>query len=73
MPDELCEVCGGPIKDPPRAGSRIVYLRAGTGAMIIADAEFPLHKCDSLSRDDEQDLLRDAGMMFGDENDISPE
>jgi hypothetical protein len=73
MPNEICELCGGRIIEPPRHDSRIIYLRAPTGALIIADGEYPLHKCESLSRDDERDLLRDAGAMFEDGDDVNPE
>jgi hypothetical protein len=67
--ENTCPVCSEAVLAPPSEQSHVTYLRAETGAIIIADGEYPLHRCDSLTREDERDLLRDAGLLFGGELD----
>jgi hypothetical protein len=62
--ENTCPVCSGAVLAPPNEKSHVIYLRGKTGAMIIADGEYPLHRCESLTRDEERELLRDAGRLF---------
>lgn len=66
---ERCPACSEELLPRPCEKSHVVFLRAESGAIIIADAEHTLHKCGSLTRRDEIELLKDANVLFGNELD----
>jgi hypothetical protein len=42
----------------------VKFLRAATGWLILQNIESPLHMCDSLTKDDERELLELAIIQF---------
>jgi hypothetical protein len=68
MTQTRCALCGGPVADPPTPRSRIVRVEGKTGCLVLADAEYPLHRCETLDPVEEQDLLRQAGELFNNEH-----
>lgn len=62
--ERVCPCCGRHFDETGYTPERVYSGRAKSGYLIIADGEVPLHKCDSLSADDERMLLADAGEAF---------
>lgn len=70
MPDEVCSICGGEIAAPPKPDSEIKYLRGESGCLIVADLEYPLHKCPALSKAEATELLQTADIELPEEFDL---
>lgn len=68
MTKTQCALCGGPVADLPTPHSRFVRVQGTTGCLVIADGEYPLHRCETLDPLEEQDLLREAGELFNNEH-----
>ena len=66
---DRCPFCQETIRPSLRGLNHVVYLRGTTGVLIIADVEHLLHKCKSLTRSEEIELLRDANLLFGNDLD----
>jgi hypothetical protein len=62
--DAVCPFCSALITHYPDSASRLQVLRAASGYLMISDMERLVHKCDSLSREDETELLADAGFAI---------
>jgi hypothetical protein len=58
MVEGHCSLCGGEINAPPNAGSDVRYLRGEEACLIIADSEYPVHKCPRLTREEATELLQ---------------
>lgn len=61
-----CALCGGIVANPPRPDSRVIRIEGSTGCVVVADREYPLHRCEGLDAMEEQDLLRQVGELFND-------
>ena len=57
-------MCGEAFELPDVDVRRVAILRAASGYLILARPEEPIHRCTSLTREDEQMLLQDAAWMF---------
>ena len=57
-----CEFCG--VEYPAGEGTRRIVLRAASGYLVMANPEQTLHRCPSLTREDESTLLQDASWIF---------
>jgi hypothetical protein len=58
-----CPFCGGEIPERVKA-AHPVLIRGSTGYLMFANAETLIHRCSSLTAEEEAVLLRDAGWAF---------
>lgn len=61
MRERTCAHCGETFPVP----DRFVELHGPSGHLIMAGPEEPIHRCPTLTRDDERMLLQDADWAFG--------
>jgi hypothetical protein len=64
--DQVCAWCNEPLLPPPPGTKQVLPLFAGSGSLYLTDGEYPLHRCPSLTQEDELQLLRDAEYILRD-------
>lgn len=58
-----CPGCSEPFELPSGAPRRLI-LRGKSGYLIVVPPETPIHRCASLTTDDERMLLEDAAWTY---------
>jgi hypothetical protein len=64
MTESVCAYCSESFEAPTIATTRLLVMRAESGYLVLGGPEYIVHRCDSLTRSDAAELLRDAQFLY---------